>query len=733
MVHILSQLGDEYGNIVAAIKVRETALSYSELFDKLLDFERELKETTEGRFLLQETFRQDGTKKQCLSTTLASASSLLTANYTSRQQGRQPSHGFSQRNQKNSPNVHQKGTSRPQWANFQTGRNRQNPNRNTAYCHYCNIPGHPTKECRKLSRFLREHNISIATTSSPNPVANVTTTGSMQPNWFFDTGASNHVTFDPSSLQNVSKYGGPDEIQLGNGTQLPIFYIGSTHITTPLKTLSLPDILKVPNLKRNLISVAKLCKTNKVSVEFFASHFLVKDLRTGAPLMRGENTDDVYHATISSLRQLHFTTINKSLHWHHKLGHPSDQDQEMNESVLQSTDPDHRSEDLLKTLRSYSKNHQRRLSAFTDTKVHKDSLFSVPSVLIRPQGNCLLTSSFAHHAKGHLIGTNIYPMRHKSDVAKLFPQFKILVENFLTTLLCLSLRTMGGGEYLGLLPFLQTNGISHYTTPPHTPEQNGIAERRHRHVVETGLSLLHYAKLPLQYWSHAFQTAVYLINRPPTTTLENKSPFQILFHQPPNYSRLKPFGCLCYPWLKPYNTSKLQPRSSPCIFLGYSTSKSSYKCLDLATNHLYHSRHVQFVEDNFPFHHHSHSATLPTTNHFKPNPTTTYVAPQHPSTFSTLSSSSPTPTQLPNSLIPSPLLPSLHPSPSHPPNNTPSTTLNSLVTPNCHDSPSPTQQHSSNSLPSSSPPSPSPPSSPSPTPHTPTTSHTSPPSPPAPK
>lgn len=248
-------------------------------------------------------------------------SPVLTANYTSRQQNRQPSNNFSQRNQNLLQNTQQRGTTR----NFQSGGNRQNSTRNATYCQFCNIQGHPTKECRKLSRFLRENNISIANPSAPNPVANVTTAGStsMQPTWLFDTGASNHVTFDPSSLQTVSEYGGPDEIILGNGTNLPISHIGSTHITTPQKSLFLRDILCVPNLKRNLISVAKLCKTNNVSVEFFSSYFIVKDLRTGAHLMRGENTDDIYHATTSSLHQLNYTTTKKSLDWHHKLGHPS--------------------------------------------------------------------------------------------------------------------------------------------------------------------------------------------------------------------------------------------------------------------------------------------------------------------------------------------------------------------------------------------------------------------------
>lgn len=51
-------------------------------------------------------------------------------------------------------------------------------------------------------------------------------------------------------------------------------------------------------------------------------------------------------------------------------------------------------------------------------------------------------------------------------------------------------------------------------------EQNGLAERRHRHIVETGKALLHHAKLPHTFWSFAFQAAVYLINRMPTPTLK---------------------------------------------------------------------------------------------------------------------------------------------------------------------------------------------------------------------
>lgn len=192
-------------------------------------------------------------------------------------------------------------------------------------------------------------------------------------------------------------------------------------------------------------------------------------------------------------------------------------------------------------------------------------------------------------------------MQKKSDVSILFPQLKTLVEKYHNTPL-ISLFTDNGGEYIALTKYLQDQGISHFTTPPHTPEQNGVAERRHRHIVETVLSLLHHAQLPLTFWSHAFQTTDYLINRLPTSILHHISPYEKLYNNSPTYTKLKPFGCLCYPWLRPYAATKLHPRSAKCIFLGYSPSKFAFKCYDPSTHKLYHSRHVEFIESIFPYH-----------------------------------------------------------------------------------------------------------------------------------
>ena len=87
-----------------------------------------------------------------------------------------------------------------------------------------------------------------------------------------------------------------------------------------------------------------------------------------------------------------------------------------------------------------------------------------------------------------------------------------------------------------------------------------------------------------------------LINRLPTPTLHISSLYHKLFGTPPNYSKLRVFSCLCYPWLQPYSLHKLAPRSTPCVFLGYSLTQSTYICFNPSTTKTYHSRHVRFIE-----------------------------------------------------------------------------------------------------------------------------------------
>lgn len=143
---------------------------------------------------------------------------------------------------------------------------------------------------------------------------------------------------------------------------------------------------------------------------------------------------------------------------------------------------------------------------------------------------------------------------------------------------------------------------------PHTPQQNGLAERKHRHVTELGLSLMFQSKVPHQLWVEAFMTATYLGNLLPSSVLPGHiSPYELLVGKSPVYTSLCVFGCSCYPFLRPYAENKFDPKSLHCVFLGYSEKHKGYRCLHPPSGRVYISRHVLFNENSFPYQKEYHS------------------------------------------------------------------------------------------------------------------------------
>jgi len=193
-----------------------------------------------------------------------------------------------------------------------------------------------------------------------------------------------------------------------------------------------------------------------------------------------------------------------------------------------------------------------------------------------------------------------YPLVAKSDVFFIFQRFQTLVKRQFS-LKIKSVQTDWGGEYCKSNKVFHTIGIHYRLICPHTHEQNDTVERRHRHIVETGLTRLGQCSAPLRFWNYAFESSIYLINRMPTLVLQNKSPFECLFRRTPDYNFLRTFRCLCFPFLRPYHAHKLDFCSSPCVFLGYSSSHLDYHCLDLASCHIYVFCHVCFHENVFSF------------------------------------------------------------------------------------------------------------------------------------
>ena len=204
-------------------------------------------------------------------------------------------------------------------------------------------------------------------------------------------------------------------------------------------------------------------------------------------------------------------------------------------------------------------------------------------------------------------------MAHKSNAFPLLKTFVTFVEKKFST--CVKvLRSDNGMEFKdhSATEFYKEKGIIHQTSCVDTPQQNGVVERKHRHLLRVTRALMFQSNLPRKYWGEALLTAVYLINGMPTHTLQNRSPFEVLYKIRPNCDHLRIFGCLCYAATLKRNRDKLQSRAHPCIFLGYPYNQKAYELLDLATNKIFTSRDVRFHETIFPFQHTSISSSSET-------------------------------------------------------------------------------------------------------------------------
>ncbi|XP_027358813.1 ABC transporter B family member 15-like [Abrus precatorius] len=141
--------------------------------------------------------------------------------------------------------------------------------------------------------------------------------------WTSDTGASNHMTGKPSMLNNIKKYSGTDSVLIGDGSSLSILGIGDSFIKQRNVTQPLHDVLLVPSLTKNLLSISQLTTQFSVNCEFSNVDFCVKKRETGKPMITGRCKGDLY--VLSPSPELHYSHRFKSGSantWHQCLGHP---------------------------------------------------------------------------------------------------------------------------------------------------------------------------------------------------------------------------------------------------------------------------------------------------------------------------------------------------------------------------------------------------------------------------
>lgn len=256
-------------------------------------------------------------------------------------------------------------------------------------------------------------------------------------------------------------------------------------------------------------------------------------------------------------KQAWSVTKPSSAKWHSRLGHPSS-------VIVQHV--------LSKNKLSYEPSSESVCDACQQAKSHQlpypisTSISTTPLQLVfsdvrgRAPTSVGRFSYYVSFIDDYSKFTWIYLLKKRYDVFQVFSDFQNLVERQLNSKI-LAMQTDWGGEYEKLNSFFQNIGISHHVSCPHAHQQNGSAERKHRHIVEVGLALLANASMPLKFWDEASLTATYLMNIRPSKVINFENPITCLFGISPDYKSFRVFGCACWPNLRPYNTRKLAFRS----------------------------------------------------------------------------------------------------------------------------------------------------------------------------
>jgi hypothetical protein len=193
--------------------------------------------------------------------------------------------------------------------------------------------------------------------------------------------------------------------------------------------------------------------------------------------------------------------------------------------------------------------------------------------------------------------TWIYFLRKKSEVFDRFKEFKALVENQ-TEKQIKVLRTDNGREFCEneFEEFFKKCGISRQKTTPYTPQQNGVAERMNRTLMEKARCMLSGVGIGQEFWAEAVGTACYLVNRSPSSALGDKTPQEVWTGKEPSLTHLKVFGCDAYVHVPKENRSKLDKKVEKCIFIGYKDGLKGYKLWNPETKKVVYSRDVVFKE-----------------------------------------------------------------------------------------------------------------------------------------
>ncbi|UYV65269.1 hypothetical protein LAZ67_3003763, partial [Cordylochernes scorpioides] len=424
--------------------------------------------------------------------------------------------------------------------------------------------------------------------------------------WVIDSGATHHVCNKREWFTNFQGITS-DPILTASGTTRAEgcgdikfkAYVGKHHVD-----LKLCNVLYVPNVRRNLLSVSSMENKGKI-VNFANRRAQVFDSENrivaiahdenGLYVMKGRvilPNAELFNSQKSSQKQ----TLEL---WHQRFCHVNNDAIERmakGELVkrLEISSMDRSLCDDCCVAKSTKEPHKpiRNIRSKRPLElVHTDICGPMP---VRSIGGSAYFLTFIDDYSRKI---TLFCLKHKNEVLKHFDSYLARAERETGHKLKV-LRSDNGLEYCNheFKTRLEQLGIKHELTNTYSPPMNGVAERANRVLLDITRSCLHSAELPQRFWAEAVNTAAYIRNKCYNSALGDKVPDELWSSRKPSVRHLKAFGCLAYSHIPTERRKKLDNRANRCILVGYSSQTKGYRLWCPETQHVIQTKHVKFDE-----------------------------------------------------------------------------------------------------------------------------------------
>ncbi|GJV59313.1 putative ribonuclease H-like domain-containing protein [Tanacetum coccineum] len=423
-----------------------------------------------------------------------------------------------------------------------------------------------------------------------------------------DSGCSRHMTGNKSYLTDYEEIDGGFITFGGNSKGGKITRKGKIRTSK----FDFEDVYFIKELKFNLFSVSQMCD-KKNSVLFTDTECVVlspnfKLTDESHVLLKVPRKDNMYNVDLKNVvPQGGLTclfakaTPDESNLWHRRLGHVNFKT--MNKLVKGNLVRGLPSKlfEINQTCVACQKGKQHRASCKSKTvssisqplqMLHMD-LFGPTFVksLMKKMYCLVVTDDFSRFSWVFFLAT-------KDETSEILKTFITGIEN-LIDLRVKVIRCDNGTEFKNRVmnQFCEMKGIKREFSVARTPQQNGVAERKNRTLIEAARTMLADSKLPTTFWAEAVNTACYVQNRVLVIKPHNKTPYELFLGRKPALSFMRPFGCPVTILNTIDHLGKFDGKADEGFFVGYSTNSKAFRVFNSRTRIVEENLHVKFSKD----------------------------------------------------------------------------------------------------------------------------------------